>query len=151
MIAGASAALLLAAGLFLALERPTWLAAVADAEPVLVIVVGDRSRVALMREAVDPARIVADSPDAIALAEGRLFAADAVAVSDSLERAGWTDRKIEIFTVSKSGDSQRRGGSGAERGERDPRMERLMELMNKPRLSRGEALFVLSAMNDGLM
>jgi hypothetical protein len=151
-IAGSTAVVVLALGLFVALERPSWLPVIGgEQEPVLIFLVGNRSGVELVKKAVDPARIVAQTPNALALAEGRMVATDASAVSEPLMAAGWGDRQIEIFTVPKKDGLNRgrkgKGGAGSD----DPRMGRLMELMNKPTLSQGEALFVMQAMNDGLL
>jgi hypothetical protein len=117
----------------------------------LVFLVGNRGAVELMKRAVDPARIVAESPDAIALVEGRIIAAAPSAVSDLIMQTGWSARRIDLFTLPKS-DGLNRGRTASARGkQRDPRMGRLTELINKPTLSQSEALFALQAMDDGLL
>jgi len=149
-LASATAMIVFAGGLFIALERPSWVPLLgAKPEPVLVFLVGDRRGVEVMRRAVDPARIVAESPDAIALVEGRMVATTPEAVSAPLMQAGWQDREIELLKVPRN-DGLRRPSRGGTAGD-DPRMAKLVELMNKPELSQGGALFVLQAMNDGLM
>jgi hypothetical protein len=151
-IAGSSAVVVLALGLFVALERPGWLPLVGgEQKPVLIFLVGNRSGVELVKKAVDPARVVAQTPDAFALAEGRMVATNPSAISEPLMAAGWSDRQLEIFSLPKN-DGLNRGRKGkGSAGSDDPRMGRLMELMNKPTLSQGEALFVMQAMNDGLL
>ncbi|MGH0035147.1 MAG: hypothetical protein ACQGVK_08955 [Myxococcota bacterium] len=153
-LASVTAMIVLAGGLFVALERPDWVPVVgggAGEEPVLIFLVGSRGGVESVKQAVDPARIVAESPDAIALAEGRMVATTADAASAPLMAAGWGDREIELFVVAKNDGLDRKARSGKGGGSDDPRFGRLMELMNKPTLSRGEALFVMQAMNDGVM
>jgi hypothetical protein len=154
-LAGVTAMIVFAGGLFVALERPAWVPVIggsAAEEPVLIFLVGGREGVAKVKRAVDPGRIVAESPDAIALVEGRMVATNADAASAPLMAAGWSDRDIELFTLPKNDGLKRttKAGSGGS-GSDDPRYERLMELMNKPELSYGEALFVMQAMNDGVM
>ena len=155
-LAGTSAFIVFSAGLYLALERPAWTARVPEVlqssePPVMVFLVGNRGGVELMKRAVDPARIVAESPDAIALVEGRIIATSPSAVSDPIMQAGWSARRIEIFTLPKN-DGLNRGRSASRQGrQRDPRMGRLMELINKPTLSQSEAVFALQAMDDGLL
>ncbi len=148
LLVSLSALFVLSAGLFVALERPSWVPVVGEEEePVLVFLVGHRKGVDLMKRAVDPQRIVAESPDAIALAEGRIVATGAEAVSAPLMAAGWGDRTIELLRVPPRDTN----GPGADGEGTDPRFARIMELVNKPTLSYGEALVVMQAMNDGVI
>jgi hypothetical protein len=152
-LASVTAMIVFAGGLFVALERPAWVPIIgggAGQEPVLIFLVGSRSGVESVKRAVEPSRIVADSPDAFALVEGRMVATNAEAVSAPLMAAGWADRDIELFTLPKS-DGLKRSAKGSGGGSDDPRFGRLMELMNKPELSYGEAMFVMQAMNDGVI
>ena len=64
-------------------ERPRWVEGsldwvdslpFRDPPSVLVLLVADRSGVASVRAAVDPGRILAETPDAIVLREGRVVA-----------------------------------------------------------------------------
>jgi len=148
LLASVTAILVLSTGLFLALERPTWLPGTQEQEePVLVFLVGHRSGVAALKAAVDPSRILAESPDAVALAEGRVVATDPSAVAAPLLAAGWGDRPVELLAVPR-----RRESADADAAEvDDERMARLMELVKKPSLSYGEAMVVMQAMNDGLL
>jgi len=142
---------MLSGGAFLVLERPAWLPVYGETGRVLVFVVGDRERVDLVRRAVDPGRIVGDSPDAIALAEGRIVAANADAVGAIYQQAGWMERKIELFDVQRADHlarARKQAGGGGEADEE--RLQKLRALVDKPTLSAGEQMFVLQAMNDGL-
>lgn len=148
-------------GLLLTLEGPKYIPALAkimpgsaeSADKVVVFLVGSRDGVDSVRRAVDPARIVYSTPDAVALKEGRIIAAGQDAVGETLMQAGWIDHEIEIFTVAKR-DILPPNGGGAKDGngeEVDPeRLARLAELVKKPTLSYGEQIFVLQAMNDGV-
>jgi len=148
-------------GLLLTLEGPKYIPAMAalmpggagDREKVLVFLVGDAQGVDRVRRVVDPARIVWSSPEAVALKEGRIVAAGQDAVGEPIKQVGWMDREIEIFTVARRDVLPAKGGDRAVTGvEADPeRLARLNELMNKPTLSYGEQVFVLQAMNDGLV
>jgi hypothetical protein len=147
-------------GLLLTLEGPKYIPAMAELMPgaassqnkVLVFLVGDSAGVDRVRSAVDPSRIVWSSPDAVALKEGRVVAAGQEAVGDLLKGVGWIDREIEIFTVAQRDLLPPRRGSGEANQDVDPeRLARLGEIMKKPTLSYGEQLFVLKAMNDGVV
>jgi hypothetical protein len=118
---------------------------------VLVFLVGSRAGVDRVRKAVDPARIVADGPDALALVEGRIVAVDSAAVSVPFTAAGWIDREIELLRVEPREPGYRQSQVASAGGEVDPaRMARLRDLIHQPTLSAGEQLFVLQAMNDGV-
>jgi hypothetical protein len=142
--------LLLSGGTYLALERPAWVPYYGRSERVMVFLVGSRSGVERVRKAVDSSRIVASTPDAIALIEGRIVAVDATAVEGPYKQAGWMDRDLEFFHVQKADHlkASRHVGEGVEV---DPeRLARLRQLVHKPTLSAGEQMFVLQAMNDGV-
>ena len=78
-------------------ERPAlveqsvdWVKSLGSGEPasVLVLLVADRSGVAMVGAAVDPARILVQTPDAIVLREGRVMATGPEVVGESPERGG---------------------------------------------------------------
>ena len=135
--------------------RAQWLARFDgdDGGSILVVLVGSRSGVQTVRDAIDPRRIVAETTDAFALAEGRIVAAHAEAVAEPLVRAGWTDRPLEFFGVPhREAPPWTSGRRRQKLSEEDrARMERLAELTAKPSLTQGEAIFVLKAMDDGLL
>lgn len=147
-------------GLVLTLEGPKWIPAMADLVPgrandddrVLVFLVPGPEGVDRVRRSVDPSRITFSGPMAIALKEGRIVAAGQDAVSEPIMAAGWIDREIEIFTVARRDILPAKGGAGGANEDVDPeRLERLAALVKKPTLSYGEQLFVLQAMNDGVV
>lgn len=148
-------------GLLLTLEGPKWMPALAEWVPggaaraddrVLVFLVGGREGVERVRRSVHPSRVAFSSPDAIALVEGRIVAAGQDAVGEALMTAGWIDRDIEIFTVARRDIlPAKHAGGGANENVDPERLARLNELVKKPTLSYGEQLFVLQAMNDGIV
>jgi hypothetical protein len=137
---------------YIGFEQPDWIPGVEkESERVLVFLVGSRAGVDRVRKAVDPGRIVADGPDALALVEGRIVAVDSAAVSAPFTAAGWIDREIELLHLERREPGYRQSQVASARGEVDrARMARLRDLVNQPTLSAGEQLFVLQAMNDGV-
>jgi hypothetical protein len=137
-VAVASAALLLG-------ERPRWAEGSLDwvdslpfreSPSVLVLLVSDRAGVASVRAAVDPARILVETPDALVLREGRVVATGPEAVGGPLTEAGFADRSIELWRASRP-DPRRKGGS--EDGELS-----LAVLAAKPTLTPLEVLAILN-------
>ena len=161
LIALAAFFVVVSGGLLLTLEGPKWIPALAEIVPgaaraddrVLVFLVGGPEGVEGVRRSVDPSRIVYSSPTAVALKEGRIVAAGQDAVGELLMDSGWIDREIEIFTVARRDILPPRGGDGggANKDVDPERLARLNEFVHKPTLSYGEQLFVLQAMNDGIV
>ncbi len=151
IVSAVTAVAMLAGGLYLALEKPEWVPGLeAPSDRVTVYVVGTPEGVDIVRAAVDPARIVASAPGAIALVEGRIIAASVEAATSPYTEAGWSEREIEFVKIEKNDRPVR--GRRISSNEVDPdRMARLQELIHKPTLSYGEQVFVLQAMNDGLV
>jgi hypothetical protein len=132
-------------------ERPRWVGGSLDwvdslpfREPpsVLVLLVPDRSGVASVRAAVDPARILAETPDAIVLREGRVVATGPEAVGDPLTEAGFSDRSIELWKATQPGP--REGGAGEAGG------PSLAALLAKPTLTPLEVLAILNGSVSGV-
>jgi hypothetical protein len=140
-----------------AFDWPAWMSGWGESEErVLVFLVGSRDRVGQVRAAVHPDRIVVETPDAFALREGRIVAVDVDAVPAPYTEAGWMDREIEIMYLqrvewwkaerSRSSSPERRGGEADA-----ARQARLRALMQKGTLTAGEQIFLLQAMNDGVV
>ena len=162
VIALASFFVVVSGGLLLTLEGPKWIPALAevmpgssasDADRVLVFLVGGKDGVERVRRSVHPSRIVYSSETAVALKEGRIVAAGQDAASLSIMESGWIDREIEIFTVARREILPAKGSDAvAANKDVDPeRLARLSEIMKQDTLSYGEQLFVLQAMNDGIV
>ena len=103
-------------------------------DPVLVFVVRDVGAVFDVLSSVDPERLVAASPDAIALRERRVVAASAEAVGPVLQVAGWDDAPLEIFAA---------GGAWAGPSAVAPEVATLLD---KPTLTVAEARYLLGQM-----
>jgi len=123
---------------------------VASEPPVLVVVLGSRDAVDDVRRALRPEHIVADSGGAVAVAGGRILAADLAAASEPLNRAGWADRPVEILRV-RPRDPRPGSAVGSETAPAPGSAEHLAALVQKPTLSRGEQLAVLRALNEGAL
>ena len=132
-------------------ERPRWVEGSLDwaeslrfGEPpaVLVLLVADRSGVASVRAAVDPARILAETPDAIVLREGRVVATGPEVVGDPLMEAGFSDRSIELWVASQRGPREQSGGEDGGPS--------LAALLAKPTLTPLEVLAVLNGSVSGV-
>ena len=132
-------------------ERPRWVEGSLDwaeslrfREPpsVLVVLVADRSGVASVRAAVDPARILAETPDAIVLREGRVVATGPEVVGDPLMEAGFSDRSIELWEASQRDPREQSGGEDGEPS--------LAALLAKPTLTPLEVLAILNGSVSGV-
>ena len=130
-------------------EARAWLPAVVGEEPVLLLLVDGRAGVALVRGAVDPARVLVSTPDALVLAEGRVVATSPEAAGGPLTRAGWAERGIEIWRAApahRAGPPPGRARAGSEAGERTG--PSLAELRHKPTLTTAEAMAALRLMGN---
>ena len=121
-----------------------WAESLRFGEPpsVLVLLVADRSGVASIRAAVDPARILAETPDAIVLREGRVVATGPEVVGEPLMEAGFSDHSIELWAASQRGP--RKEGEGEDGG------PSLAALLAKPTLTPFEAVAILNGSVSGL-
>ncbi len=116
-----------------------------SSEPkITVMVVDTRANVDAMRSAVEPGRIIADSPNAFALKEGRVFTTDVASANIPINDAGWAGRPLDIIQPpSRRADvtgelfdpeESEHGGDNS-------------DLINKKELSYGETMRVLKNMN----
>jgi hypothetical protein len=121
-----------------------WADALPFREPpsVLVLLVSDRSGVASVRAAVDPARILAETPDAIVLREGRAVATGPEVVGGPLTEAGFADRSIELWKATPR--DPRDEGGGEDEG------LSLAALAAKPTLTPLEVLAILNGSVGGV-
>jgi len=134
------------AGFALVPERPALLAGGAawveslrpgEADSVLILLVSDRSGVAAVRASLDSARILAETPDAIVLREGRVVATGPEFVGKPLMEAGLADRSIELWSATPA--VQQRHPEERADGELS-----LASLAHKPTLTLVEAMAVLN-------
>ena len=129
-------------------ERMGW---VEEEEPVFVFAIPHEGAFEGVKAAIDPARVVVGESDGIALQGGRLYVRDVAVAGDLITNAGWVSRPVQIVSLGMldgaDAEAARRVASGLNREER---LARLRLLVHKPTLTRGEQLFVLPAMNDGI-
>lgn len=123
-----------------------WVRSLASGEPasVLVLLVADRAGVGAVRAAVDPTRILAETPDAIVLREGRVVATGPEVIGEPLVEAGFADRSIELWAASR-GDPWKRA-----EGEDPDRAHSLAALAQKPTLTPLEVLAILNGSVGGI-
>ena len=109
---------------------------------VLVLLVAERSGVAAVGAAVDPVRILVQTPDAIVLREGRVVATGPEAVGGPLVEAGFADRSLELWAAAPA--DRWRGDEPAEEE------SSLAILASKPTLTPGEVIALLNASVGGV-
>ncbi len=124
-----------AGGALTSVRRELGLAA--SGEPVLVIFVADAKAVASVRAAVADERVVAESPNAFALSEGRIIAEGGDAASEILSLAGWVDRDLKLMRVRKRASPSPLGAGGS--GQQGSASGELAELLSKDKLTYAEA------------
>jgi hypothetical protein len=120
---------------------------VAEQDPVLVFVIPSVENARKVRAAVAPERIALQSQKGLALMGGRVVALNLDDAGDVIEEAGWVDHPIQIVRLE---DPEPAEGEQFESGSDEARLARLRSLVDKPTLTRGEQMFVLMAMNDGI-
>jgi hypothetical protein len=113
-----------------------------ESASVLVLLVGDRAGVGAVRAAVDPTRILAETPDAIVLREGRVVATGPEVIGGPLVEAGFAERSIEVWAASR--------GDPWKRGEGEDQKLSLAALAKKPALTPLEVLAILNGSVEGL-
>jgi hypothetical protein len=120
---------------------------VTEKDPVLVFVIPSMENARRVRAAIAPERIALQSKKGLALVGGRVVALSLDDAGDVIEEAGWVDHPIQIVRLE---DPETDEGEELEAGSNEARLARLRSLVNKPTLTRGEQMFVLMAMNDGI-
>lgn len=126
---------------------------VVEEEPVLVFVIPDVQNARTVRAAIAPDRIALQTEQGLALIGGRIVALNLDDAGDVIEAAGWVERPIQIVRLEDPSTDDavgEEGGDGLAPADRAARQARLRSLVSKKTLTRGEQMFVLSAMNDGI-
>jgi len=125
---------------------------VVEEDPVMVFVIPDLNNARTVRAAIQPERIALQSKQGLALIGGRVIALNLDDAGDVIEQAGWVERPIQIVRLEDPNTDEATGEDGepVDPADRAARQERLRSLVSKPTLTRGEQMFVLSAMNDGI-
>lgn len=157
----------LCGGFYVAIEKPEWMPAMDDRELVIVLLVENDNRLRDILEVANPLDIAARSKRGVAFSAGRIAAIDEEAASELINHLGWIDRRIEVLEpgmkppaeiVTAASSSEERDetidswlmGSGETKMSASERREKLKRLTGKKKLSRGEQIFVMRAMADGL-
>lgn len=118
---------------------------------VLVFVIPDDQSARRVRAAFAPDRILWQGAEGLALVGDRIVASNLEGASEVIMQAGWIERQIRIVRLDARFDDPDGGaGAGASGQGGQSRQARLKELTNKPTLTHGEQMFILSAMNDGV-
>ena len=119
-------------------------------EPVLVFTIPNPKHLASIRKAVKADRILEEDDNGIALHGGRVYVNDMSEAGKLISRAGWVERPIQIVSLGVDETEEAEESGTQPKMTREEKLEKLRGLVNKPTLSRGEQMFVLSAMNDGI-
>ena len=122
---------------------------VEEDEPVLVFEIPHPQHLASVRRAIADERVLEEKENGFSVHGGRVYVQDVGEAGDFIERGGWVDQPVQIVGLGM--DSEDEEGEGP-RSAMSPeeRHERLLSLVKKPTLTRGEQMFVLQAMNDGI-
>lgn len=123
---------------------------VEEDEPVLVFEIPHADHFAGVRSAIADERVLEEREGGFSVRGGRVYVQQIEQAGDLIETAGWVEQPLLIVGLGMD-----REPAGVEPGEarpmtREERLARLRALVHKPTLTRGEQLFVLQAMNDGL-
>ena len=113
---------------------------------VTILLIPDAEGVRAIRHAIDPDRIVASSPDAFALAEGRIVATSVESASGPLNQAGWSKRPIEIVTPPSRATPRFESARSSSR-EAAP-ADAVSALKDKRVLTRNESIRLLNEMSQ---
>lgn len=121
-----------------------------EGDPVLVFVVPQPENTRRIRAAVSNERVLWEGDAGFALVGERVITSSYEAAGDVIKGAGWLDRPIQIVTLDADPEEEAVESDEARPASREERRKRLQELVHQPTLSRGEQMFVLQAMNDGI-
>jgi hypothetical protein len=124
----------------------------AEPEPVLVFTIPAAGAIERIRKAIPDDRILIDEGSSFALHKGRIYVQQVALAGPLINRSGWVDRPIQIVSLGMDEGEGEAGASGEGGSKMSPeqRMARMRQLVNKKSLTRGEQMFVLQAMNDGI-
>lgn len=121
-----------------------------EGDPVLVFVVPQAESKQRIRTAVSKDRVVWEGEAGFALVGERVVTSSFEQAGEVIKGAGWLDRPIRIVTLQAVPEEEGAESEAGSPASREARRKRLLELVNQPTLSRGEQMFVLQAMNDGI-
>jgi len=124
---------------------------VEDRDPVLVFTIPHPANFAKVRAAIAPDRILWENENGVALIGERIYVTDVSHAGALISKAQWVDKPIQLVGLGmEEDDAEETGGAPPIGASPEERMAHLRSLVKKPTLTRGEQMFVLSAMNDGI-
>jgi len=123
---------------------------VEEDEPVLVFEIRHPQNLASVRNAIADDRVVEEREAGFSTQGGRVYVQDLGQAGDFIETAGWVDQPVQIVGLGMDTMEKGESSGAASPMTREERLAKLQSLVHKPALSRGEQLFVLKAMNDGI-
>jgi len=122
---------------------------VEEDEPVLIFEIPHPEHLANVRRAIADERVLEEGEGGFSVRGGRVYVQDVGRAGDFIERGGWVDQPVQIVGLGMEAEDDR--SDGAEPAlTPEERRARLYALVKKPTLTRGEQMFVLQAMNDGI-
>ena len=124
-------------------ELSSWVESVGEPS-VTIMLMESRESLDAMRKGVDAERIVARSPEAFALIEGRIFATSIDAANGPLNAAGWAGRSLEF--IDPAGLRKPRLAGIGDMGSDPSQGDGLADLMAQPTLSHSDSMRLLKEM-----
>lgn len=123
---------------------------VGEDDPVLVFEILHPEHLANVRRAIADERVLEEGETGFSVRGGRVYVQDVGRAGDFIERGGWVDRPVQIVGLGMEAGDAEEGGGAKPPMTPEERRARLYALVKKPSLTRGEQMFVLQAMNDGI-
>lgn len=122
-----------------------------EQDPVLVFMIPDLNARHPIRAAIARDRVLYSDDQGIAVRGNWVLASNHDAASQVIARAGWVEHPIKMMTlVGEPADEDETLSGSAQGATREERLAQLRQLVHKPTLTRGEQIFVLQAMSDGI-
>ncbi len=125
-----------------------------EVDPVLVFMIPQPARLARVRDAIADDRVLWEGAPGFALVSGRIYVHDLRDAGTLIRTGDWVDRPVQIVSLGMDSEGPESFEADAREGgarlSREQRLAKIRQLVNKPSLTRGEQIFVLQAMNDGL-
>jgi len=122
---------------------------VEEDEPVLIFEIPHSEHLANVRRAIADERVLEEEEGGFSVRGGRVYVQDVGRAGDFIERGGWVDQPVQIVGLGMETEGERSDGTEPALTPEE-RRARLYALVKKPTLTRGEQMFVLQAMNDGI-
>ena len=123
---------------------------VEEDEPVLVFTIPHPEHFANVRAAISTDRILYEDELGFTLNGGRVYVNDVGQAGALIKSSGWVDQPIQIVSLGMDDGEEVDDEAAKPAMTREERLARMHELVKKPTLTRGEQMFVLAAMNDGI-